>query len=809
MTDFIKIKSRLRRSLFLTLILRLSMGAGGVFANDREPRLQEPDPLQAVLDAVSLDSLQLTVKQLSGAMPVSLTGGLQATISSRYAAVADNDTAAMWLKSKLESYGLTAVRQSFSSTGANLYAEQLGWRFPHQKYILCAHYDDMPSSLPAPGADDNAGGCAAVIEAARVMTGHSYPYTIVYALWDEEEPGLLGSGYYARTAGTAGDSILGVINMDMIAYDRNNDFHADVHVRPYGHSLFIGERMVELNANYSIGLLLSTINPGINNSDHASFWNQGYGAILFIEDYYNDFNSGYHSSGDTLGQFNLPFFERCSRLALITLTSFAAKAAPDPPLLTQPAHSAVDTPIRFLFQWQEVPAATSYQLQVSTTSTFTTLVEQAGGLSGPQWIAQKLPRQTTMYWRSRSSNKSGSSEWSSPFRFTTTGLQEQQIILQTGWNLVGCGLFPYDSTLSHLMTGVIDHVTLMKDETGQVFWPAQAIDNLHQWHAGRGYWIYVTATDTLTVSGDPIHTVPMPIPLHTGWNMPAFLAQNPQTPAQAFADILGNFILLKTGDGHVYWPAYGIDQIGSLDPGQAFQVYMTQTDTLTFPPDTVFKVSTLQNRPAKHFSAGAPSGNNMTLLLRTPDLAEGDEIAICTSDHRVVGSAVVAGGQAVLTIWGDDAMTESLCEGALNGESLTVLCWEARTGEERQRPIDRLGDAMQENRQVPSFVYQSQAILVGEIAEPVNGAVVFALQQNHPNPFNGTTQIRYSLPSAAHVVVEVFNVLGQSMAVLTDGMQPAGEHCLTWQADHMPSGLYLYRLRTKDFTEMKKMILAR
>ncbi|HPN34682.1 MAG TPA: M28 family peptidase [bacterium] len=793
----------------MSLILLLSLGAGGAFARDRGQRLQEPDPLQVVLDAVSLDSLQLYVKQLSGAIAVTLAGGLQATISSRHAARADNDTAAIWLKEKLESYGLSAVRQGFSSTGFNLYAEQLGWRFPRQKYLLCAHYDDEPSSLPAPGADDNASGCAAVIEAARVMTGHSYPYTIVYALWDEEEPGMLGSSHYARTARTAGDSILGVINLDMIAYDRNNDFHADVHVRPYANSLFLSERMAELNANYSIGLLLNTINPGINNSDHSSFWNQGYGAILFIEDYFNDFNSGYHSSGDTIGQFNLPFFERCSRLALITLTSFAAKTAPDPPLLMQPVHLAEDTPIRSLFQWQETPSATTYHLQISMNSEFTTLVEQASSLTEPQWVSRKLPHLAPLYWRSRSGNKSGSSEWSSPFRFTTTGLKEQQIILQNGWNLVGCGLFPHDSTLTHLMSGVLNHLVMMKDETGQVFWPAMNIDNLHDWRAGRGYWINVNATDTLTVSGDPIHTVPMPIPLHAGWNMPAFLAQNPQATAEAFADILGHFILIKTGNGKVYWPAYGIDQIDSLEPGQSYQVYMTQADTLTYPPETVFKGSTVRDPSPKHFTTAAVTGNNMILLLHAPDLENGDEIAIRTRDHRVIGSAVVAGKQAVLTIWGDDLITESLTEGAREGERLTVLCWSARTGLEREMQIDRLCNAMQENQEIISFVYRSQAILVGEIAGPVENAVAFSLQQNHPNPFNGTTQIRYRLPRSTHVVVEVFNLLGQSIAVLTDEVQPAGEHCLTWQAKHMPSGLYLYRLQTKEFTGMKKMILAR
>ena len=58
----------------------------------------------------------------------------------------------------------------------------------------------MPSGTTAPGADDNASGTAAVIEAARIFTQYDSKYTIIYALWDEEEQGLIGSAYYAHQA---------------------------------------------------------------------------------------------------------------------------------------------------------------------------------------------------------------------------------------------------------------------------------------------------------------------------------------------------------------------------------------------------------------------------------------------------------------------------------------------------------------------------------------------------------------------------------------------------------------------------------
>ncbi len=71
---------------------------------------------------------------------------------------------------------------------------------------------------PARGADDNASGTSAVLKVAQILSQTSTPYTIIYALWDEEEIGLFGSVHYARQAFQSGENNLGVINVDMIGW---------------------------------------------------------------------------------------------------------------------------------------------------------------------------------------------------------------------------------------------------------------------------------------------------------------------------------------------------------------------------------------------------------------------------------------------------------------------------------------------------------------------------------------------------------------------------------------------------------------
>lgn len=85
----------------------------------------------------------------------------------------------------------------------------------------------------------------------------------------------------------------------------------------------------------------------------------------------------------------------------------------------------------------------------------------------------------------------------------------------------------------------------------------------------------------------------------------------------------------------------------------------------------------------------------------------------------------------------------------------------------------------------------------------------FVLEQNFPNPFNPTTQIRYGLPEAADVRLSVYNMLGQEMAVLVRQYQSAGWYAVTFDATGMTSGTYIYRLQAGDFVRTRKMLFLR
>jgi len=94
--------------------------------------------------------------------------------------------------------------------------------------------------------------------------------------------------------------------------------------------------------------------------------------------------------------------------------------------------------------------------------------------------------------------------------------------------------------------------------------------------------------------------------------------------------------------------------------------------------------------------------------------------------------------------------------------------------------------------------------------EVVGGsASSFVLSQNYPNPFNPSTTFQFSITKSSHVVLEVFNVLGQPVAKLVDETLAAGSYKMNFNASALSSGVYLYRLKAGDFTQTLKMVLMK
>jgi photosystem II stability/assembly factor-like uncharacterized protein len=209
--------------------------------------------------------------------------------------------------------------ENIETAWKNVIGTKTGTVDPDQQVIICGHMDSR-SEQPydyAPGADDNGSGTTATMEAARVFADFNFEKTVKFCLWTGEEQGLLGSAAYAEEAFARGDDIVGVYNFDMIAWDGNGDGSVELHCGTEDPSIELGNALSDVITDYSIDLapdILTWNSTGA--SDHASFWDYGYAAILGIEDYSNDFNPYYHTTGDNIDHIMLDLFNEFTKAAV-------------------------------------------------------------------------------------------------------------------------------------------------------------------------------------------------------------------------------------------------------------------------------------------------------------------------------------------------------------------------------------------------------------------------------------------------------------------------------------------------------------
>jgi hypothetical protein len=85
----------------------------------------------------------------------------------------------------------------------------------------------------------------------------------------------------------------------------------------------------------------------------------------------------------------------------------------------------------------------------------------------------------------------------------------------------------------------------------------------------------------------------------------------------------------------------------------------------------------------------------------------------------------------------------------------------------------------------------------------------YNLSQNYPNPFNPTTSIKFSIPTNTFVKLTVFDLLGREISVLVNDVKSAGNYIVDFNASDLASGIYYYKIETKDFTEVKKMMIIK
>ena len=283
------------------------------------PALIETDPLiQTMIDQVSQTQVYTYDRQLAGELPVYVDGDWY-TITSRNtnSGLPIQKTTSFVGQHMTDDLGLGVEYYVWDdNTNPDVIGEIPGQINPDDIFIIGAHIDDVNGT---PGADDNASGSVATLIAADILSQYNWGCTLRFGFWTGEEQGLLGSAAYAQHAFNSGENILGYLNLDMIAW---NAIGSDPTIflgyrSSVPGSLALANLFSDVVDAYNINLL-PVIGTGYDgSSDHTSFLDYGYPAILGIEGE-DDFNPYYHGPSDTPAHTDPTYFTDYVKASIAT-----------------------------------------------------------------------------------------------------------------------------------------------------------------------------------------------------------------------------------------------------------------------------------------------------------------------------------------------------------------------------------------------------------------------------------------------------------------------------------------------------------
>jgi len=288
------------------------------------------------------------------------------------------------------------------------------------------------------------------------------------------------------------------------------------------------------------------------------------------------------------------------------------------------------------------------------------------------------------------------------FNFTVNSIScgaSQIIDLIEGWSIISTYIDPVNDNIEDVFSDVINSAStqpnfievVVKDELGNVYWPYFSLNSIEDLTIGKGYQVKMNLFNQLEIYGDviPYNT---PLNLDSGWGLLGYLHQDPSDAEFLMESIVdelnppaSNLIILKAGDGNVYWPTFSLNNIGNLNPGEGYQIKINNTQIFSYPDISGQRNDNFDIQEYIHFEKPIQTDQNMTVGIPnyawevTPNI--GDEIAAFDQDENIIGKTIFNGDHIALTVWGDDKTTYHK-DGANEHENISFKLWDSTNNKE-------------------------------------------------------------------------------------------------------------------------------
>ena len=369
--------------------------------------------------------------------------------------------------------------------------------------------------------------------------------------------------------------------------------------------------------------------------------------------------------------------------------------------------------------------------------------------------------------------------------------------LVQGWSIISTYIDAFEPLLDSLFAPIISEVVIVKNGTGQVYWPAFGLNLIGDLAIGQGYQINLNSAQTLDVVGTAVvpETTVLNIPM--GWSIIGYLRQSPANIETLLSVVVGDVIIVKNGVGSVYWPYWGLNAIGDMNPGEGYQIKTSAAFTYSYPANAAASKSSAVMNQTSYFPKAHNTGNNHTLAIPsgaweyTPTM--GDEIAVFDGSGTVVGAGTYQQGLTAITLWGNDELSNTK-DGLTVGEPFTMKMWSKSNGAESTLEVEawEQGDGN----------YSVNGI---SIAQKVSVSESNFSVELFPNPTSDASVVNIQTPAEGSIVLSIFNTMGVKVDELYRGDIASGSYQFNIDLEHYAAGSYFVRLESADKVETKTL----
>ena len=247
-------------------------------------------------------------------------------------------------------------------------------------------------------------------------------------------------------------------------------------------------------------------------------------------------------------------------------------------------------------------------------------------------------------------------------------ITSQLIELPLGWSLFSTYIQSNTPNFIDALSEIGTDLIIVKNNLGNAYLPEFNFNNIGNLEPGEGYQIKINSASDLTIEGTYLEPENNPINLAAGWSFLGYLRLEPADASAVLVDIAAsaNLIIAKDYLGNAYLPEWDFNSIGDLQPGQAYQLKLTNSDVLTYlSNEDSYRLSStevLNNKPS-YLGRVAITDHNMTVVIEDASWdvlpVTGAEIAAYDTRGKLVGSVKYTSPVTVLTLWGDDVLTST------------------------------------------------------------------------------------------------------------------------------------------------------